>query len=70
MAAPMVRTIFGSGTVRHFRSGAAVSPAGAAGLGHGVPRPGAAAWALRGLQAPGAKMEAPAGHRGVAASEG
>ncbi|XP_047556137.1 pseudouridylate synthase TRUB2, mitochondrial [Lutra lutra] len=30
MAAPMVRTTFGRGTVRHFRSGAATSPAGAA----------------------------------------
>lgn len=30
MAAPMVPTTFGRGTVRHFRSGAAISPAGAA----------------------------------------
>lgn len=41
-----------------------------AGFTHGVRRLGTVAWALRGLQASGAKMEPSAGYRGAAASEG
>lgn len=77
------RTISGCDTGRRSREGLclgeglygtsvrpALQPARAAGGGHGVRGLGAAARDLRGLQAPGAALEAPAGHRGDAASKG